>query len=92
MNTKQREVEIEIFTEFLTDIRHTQERLENFESGDSLTTHGDLCDEDDFYEVRDFFEQWCEGHREFLKMEIQEAITGFLSSLKLDTYVTVSVS
>ena len=92
MSTKQREVEIEMFTEFLTDIRHTQERLENFESGDSLTTHGDLCDEDDFYEVRDFFEQWCEGHRDICKMDIQQAITGFLTVLKLDRYVTVNVS
>jgi len=92
MSTTQREEEIEMFTEFLTDIRHTQERLENFESGDSVTTRGDLCDEDDFYEVEEYFENWCEGHREFLRTEIHEAITNFLTVLKLNSHITVTVS
>jgi hypothetical protein len=92
MSTTQREEEIEMFTEFLTDIRNTQKRLEQFESGDFLTTRGDLYMDDDFSDVEEFFETWCESHREILGMEIQDTIIGFLTVLKLNSHVTVSVS
>jgi hypothetical protein len=90
MNNKQL---VQTFNDFLEDVRRNEERLEKFDvTGEGFGNDCELCEEEDFYEVRDYFQQWCEGHRDICKMDIQEAITGFLTVLKLDRYVTVNVS